>query len=114
MRQQKSESEIKADIQELLGVLEDHGLLYWTRNNTASVNVGGRHMTTGKKGSPDLIICAGIYIGIEVKTPKEAERGLSSEQRHARDTIRRLGGIYAVVTSTDDVLLVLAEVGVTI
>jgi hypothetical protein len=36
----QSESEIKANIQSLLQVLENHGLLYFVRNNTASVNLG--------------------------------------------------------------------------
>lgn len=111
MKINQSESEIKANIQSLLQVLENHLLLYFVRNNTASVNLGGRHMTTGKVGSPDIIACVnGKFVGLEVKNTKGKT---SSAQEYTRDLIHKCHGEYHVVQSTDDVLRVLAAHGIT-
>jgi hypothetical protein len=60
---------------------------------------GGPHQ---KQGIPDLVGCfAGEFFGLEVKLPHRREK-VTPLQAHALDTIRKAGGVGAVVTSLQE------------
>lgn len=63
-----------------------------------------------RKGEPDLHVCfRGRFIGLEVKDPKNKSYGATALQIQRIKEIRKSGGIAAVVTSPEDVEVLLYE-----
>ena len=63
-----------------------------------------------KKGEPDLLVCfRGRFVGLEVKDPKNKSYGATALQIQRIKEIRKSGGIAAVVTSPEDVEVLLYE-----
>lgn len=63
-----------------------------------------------KKGEPDLLVCfRGRFVGLEVKDPKNKSYGATALQIQRIKEIRNSGGIAAVVTSPEDVEVLLYE-----
>ena len=60
-------------------------------------------------GIPDILFCyRGYFGGLEVKQPG-AENSVSPRQRYVLRSIERAGGYAAVVSSTREVVHILAE-----
>lgn len=60
-------------------------------------------VSASKKGVPDLLACyKGLFIGIEVKTPK-TKSNTSMLQKYNLDCIRECGGISMVACSVSEV-----------
>lgn len=90
------ETEIQSAICDYLA---QRNYFYWRQNNTGKMP-GGRYASV-KKGIPDIIVIkAGRFIGIEVKTD---EGRLSPDQvEFGRECVRN-GGEYVVARSIDDI-----------
>jgi hypothetical protein len=104
------EAELSRVIKDYLQFQENLGKLYFVRNNSLAgtllrKNGYKSYVRQGKKGSPDFIVLAdGKYIGLELK----GEGGkLSPEQEEAKKKIEKLGGIYKIITSLEDLIEIL-------
>lgn len=79
--------------------------IYYIRNNSFVGRVVSNKgktgwMQTGKKGSPDIILChKGCWIGIEVKSEKGKQ---NKHQIQAEQAIRSAGGQYFVIRSIEE------------
>jgi len=77
---------------------------FWRQNN-APIFSNGRYFAMpkySKHGIPDIILIKdGIFIGLEVKTPKTKQ---SDNQKVFEEGLKEAGGQYHVVTSIDDVI----------
>ena len=106
------ESEIQSEIINYLQILENQGKLFFHRmNNIPAVNkVNGvtkfRRLPPGaKRGVPDIIIVkAGRFIGIEVKTKTGTQ---STYQKEIEKSLKKHGGEYYIVRSLADVQSIL-------
>lgn len=80
------------------------------RNNTGAVQEGRRFIRFGPKGGADILGVLppdGRFLALEVKRPG---RHATQEQQAFLDWVDAAGGIGEVVTSIQDVRLVLARV----
>ena len=124
VRKSQLEKTIQSAIQEFLELQEELGLLVYQKNNTGAVRIerpGAKSsfMRFGKKGSPDFLVwrfrelrIAALdhdtinfqafleTLFIEVKTDVGKQ---SDAQRVFQQKVEKLGGIYLVVRSLDDV-----------
>ena len=79
------------------------------RMNTGKARMGGRFVTFGIPGQPDIFaIIQGRFVGIEVKTETGRQ---SKDQKNWQRNCERAGGIYILARSVDDVRIVLEEAG---
>jgi Holliday junction resolvase len=63
-------------------------------------------------GCPDIICCyQGRFVALEVKREKDGKYGATSKQLHEIDRIRRAGGIAEVVSSVDEVAVLIDALG---
>jgi hypothetical protein len=86
-------------------------LLAW-RNNTGALSPApGRFVRFGVPGSADItgILRGGRRLEIEVKAPRGR---LSADQEAFGENIRRMGGLYVVAYSVEDVQEALRKAGV--
>lgn len=61
-------------------------------------------ITTNKAGVPDILVCyKGLFLGLEVKRPKNPSKTHEALQAYHQQAIRDNGGISQIVTSVDDV-----------
>ena len=75
--------------------------IYYFRSSAGQVRLdSGRYFRTGKPGVPDISVCAGGYIGLEVKTEKGRQSAL---QKKAEAEIVAAGGEYKIIRSLEDV-----------
>ena len=76
------------------------------RANTGAMKIDNRHVRFGIKGAADItgVLAGGRRLEIEVKRPG---RKPDMHQRAFGESITRLGGLYLVATSVDDVRAVL-------
>lgn len=98
---------LEKDIQMIIcKYLEYKGHFFWRQNNIP-VFSNGRFFAMpkySKRGVPDIIAILpynGQFVGIEVKRPNGK---LSEHQEAFRDELQRLGGLYVVATSLDDII----------
>jgi hypothetical protein len=97
MTSRTPEGEIVALICEYLTA---RGVFFWRQNNTGKMP-GGRYASV-MKGVPDIIVVkAGKFIGLEVKTP---DGRLSDDQHEFCRRLTLAGGDYHVARSVDDVI----------
>lgn len=103
-------------ITQYLQLLENQGRIWFHRtNNNAVYDRTRKTFRTAngagyKYGVPDIECVAapnGVYIGIEVKSGKGGVQ--SDHQKQAEAFIRRVGGIYVLARSVDDVIKVFAS-----
>lgn len=86
--------------------LEIKGIFFWRQNNTP-IFAQGRFRAMpkySKLGIPDIIAILppnGRFVAIEVKRPNGK---LSEHQEAFRDELQRIGGLYVVATSVDDII----------
>lgn len=101
-----SEAVVKKSITEYLNLQEKMGKCYFVRNNSFAGRLldklGRMHyVQQGKTGSPDIIaLIGGKFVGIEVKS---SIGKMSDEQKQAQVQIEKLGGIYRLARSIDDI-----------
>ena len=109
MKQKIKESDIQRSILDYLEILEKQGRCYCFRSGAGAMKLeNGRYFKTGKKGCPDITCVAnGKFIGLECKTPTGK---LSEAQNEAKRAITKAGGIYNVVTSIDEVVLIMRNI----
>jgi hypothetical protein len=95
-------------IMNYLDILERQGKLYYIRSNSGAVRLqNGAFMKTGKVGCADIIcLYKGKFIAIEVKNEKGKQ---TPEQKMTGEIIDKLGGIYFVARSIDDVIRMLEQ-----
>ena len=80
--------------------LKANNYFYWRSNNIA---VQGRSFS-GRRGVPDLLVVLpphGRLLGIEVKSEKGR---MSEHQKEFKSNLDRLGAVYAMVQSLDDLI----------
>lgn len=71
------------------------------RANTGAAKFDGRYVKFGIKGMADIIgVLGGRFLAIEVKRPG---RKPDMHQKAFGQSVTRLGGVYLVATSVDDV-----------
>ena len=77
-------------------------IFHYRQNSGAFMTKSGGFMRASSvNGLPDIVaIKDGIYIGLEVKTPKGKQQ---ESQKHIQNEITKAGGLYFVVKSLDDV-----------
>lgn len=79
------------------------------RMNTGKARMGGRFVTFGIPGQPDIFaIIRGRFVGIEVKTATGRQ---SKDQKNWQRNCERAGGLYILARSVDDVRVVLSLAG---
>ena len=84
-------------VNRLLAAVSPLGLAW--PNQTGAVQVGGRLIRYGLKGSPDILACVrGRMIGIEAKVGRDAHR---PAQRRFAAALDAAGGLYVIARSTD-------------
>ena len=104
------ESNIQKGIVDYLQMLENMGKVYFFRNNSFAgtfkrANGSNGYVKNNKPGMPDIIcLYQGKYVGIEVKSSKGKQ---TPEQKKAQEDIERLGGIYLLVRSLEEVTSVI-------
>ena len=79
------------------------------RQNTGAVTIGNRHVRFGIAGAADItgILADGRRLEIEVKAPKGRQ---SVTQKAFQEVIERMGGLYVLARSADDVIEELGDV----
>jgi hypothetical protein len=89
-------------MREILNYLDSRAGLYAWRNNTGAVKVEGRWVRFGCPGSPDILAvqAGGRMVGVEVKAALGSQ---SAGQKAWQRRIERLGGLYILARSVDDV-----------
>jgi hypothetical protein len=99
----RTESEIKRDILVRLGSRAD--IRIWNNPTGVARSVDGeeRVMRFGVPGQADLtgVLPGGRRLELEVKTPVGRQ---SEQQRKFEAMVRRFGGLYLLVRSSDDAL----------
>ena len=105
------ESAIQASILHYLTILEKQGRLSFIRNNSFSGSIQRRNGSQGyiknaKRGAPDIIVFLpnGYYVLLEVKSDTGKQ---SQEQKDYQTLLQKLGGMYHIVRSLDEVEVVL-------
>ena len=91
------------DIQKsILDYLVYKGIFHWKVNNVGTYRQDtGRYIPASLKGVPDIIcVLDGLFVGIEVKTPKTYQ---NEAQKRFEDAVVKAGGVYIVARSIDDV-----------
>ena len=79
------------------------------RMNTGKARMGGRFVTFGIPGQPDIFaIIRGRFVGIEVKTATGRQ---SKDQQNWQRNCERAGGLYILARSVDDVRVMLEKEG---
>jgi hypothetical protein len=107
LKRNTKESDIQYSILQYLNTLQQSLPIYFFRSNSGAFNIvdkagNQRFMKTGKKGCPDIILCAfGKFIGIEVKNEKGS---LSEYQKQTCLEIDKAGGIYLTVRSVVELI----------
>lgn len=94
----------KATQKAILDYLELTGVFHWRNNSGAMRTEHGSFVRFGTAGSPDIIVVLpphGQILGIEVK---DGRGSLSAAQKAFRDALERVGGLYLVARSLDDVI----------
>lgn len=77
------------------------------RMNTGKARMGGRFVTFGIPGQPDIFaIIQGRFVGIEVKTATGRQ---SKDQQNWQRNCERAGGLYILARSVIDVESALRE-----
>lgn len=72
-------------------------------------------MATNKAGVPDLLVCyKGLFLGLEVKRPKNPSKTHEALQAYHQQSIRDNGGRTFVVNSVDMVRDILRSIDETI
>lgn len=101
----KPEGFIQSYVLGRLQVLENQGIVYFARTNSFSglvtrYNGSQGYVKNSKRGMPDIVFCMhGKYVGIELKSPKGRQ---SPEQKLAELHITKVGGIYAVIKTSEE------------
>lgn len=102
----KSEHDIQALILIYVTSLPD---TFAFRMNTGKARMGGRFVTFGIPGQPDIFaIIRGRFVGIEVKTATGRQ---SKDQKNWQRNCERAGGLYILARSVDDVRSALSLAG---
>ena len=107
----RAEKDIVAAIMNYLAIRPD--LVVW-RQNVGALSIegatGNRFIRFGRVGQADItgIMAGGRRLEIEVKGPKGRQ---SDTQREFEAEISRLGGLYFIARSVQDVIDALPEVG---
>lgn len=71
------------------------------RMNTGKARMGGRFVTFGIPGQPDIFaIIQGRFVGIEIKSAAGRQ---SKDQKNWQRNCERAGGIYILARSVEDV-----------
>lgn len=79
------------------------------RMNTGKARMGGRFVTFGIPGQPDIFaIIQGRFVGIEVKTAVGRQ---SKDQKNWQRNCERAGGLYILARSVEDVRTALSSAG---
>ena len=79
------------------------------RMNTGKARMGGRFVTFGIPGQPDIFaIIQGRFVGIEVKTVVGRQ---SKDQKNWQRNCERAGGLYILARSVEDVRVTLEKEG---
>lgn len=102
----KLERDIQTEIMLALG--SRPGVRVFRLNVGLGHTARGAVVRFGLPGMADLLVCTGAkYLWLECKSKSGS---LRPAQRNFRDTIRAIGGAYAVVRSVDEALAALEEV----
>lgn len=98
-----SEREIQKTILDYLQLQENMGKCYCFRAGSGLIKTErGGYFKTGKKGCPDILcLIRSIFVAFEVKAPKGRQ---SDEQKVTQKKIEKLGGVYKVAKSLEDVI----------
>lgn len=98
----RSESEIQNEIIHYLTTLQPK-IVFWRNNVGGLKDINGRIVRFGLKGSADIIGIIspnGKFLAIECKTEKGKQR---PEQIAFEKMINKMGGIYILARSVEDV-----------
>ncbi len=92
----------ESDIQKaIIQYLTIKKIFHYRQNSGAFKTEKGFMRAASVNGLPDIVVIKdGIYIGLEVKTPKGKQQ---ESQKHIQNEITKAGGLYFVVKSLDDV-----------
>jgi len=76
--------------------------MFFYRQNTAALPTeAGGFYRFGTPGAPDIVlICAGIYVGIECKSSSGRQ---SPAQKDFQERLEKVGGVYILARSIDEV-----------
>lgn len=93
-------------MRDILAAYDKHPRIVLWRANTGVARMRGFHVRFGKVGQGDItgIVEGGRRVEIECKLKKNAQR---DEQVKFADMIRRMGGIYVLAFSVEDVTSIL-------
>lgn len=93
-------------VRDILAVYDKHPRIVLWRANTGVARMRGFHVRFGKVGQGDItgLNSDGVRIEIECKLKKNTQR---DEQVKFADMIRRMGGIYILAFSVEDVTSIL-------
>jgi len=99
----KQANVLEKDIQKTICEYLTYRKHFWYRQNTGAFKTEtGGFYRFGAKGSPDIVVVKeGKYIGLEVKTSTSK---LSTSQEAFRDALHKVGALYYLVRSVDDVI----------
>lgn len=98
-----TEAQILQQVRQRLGKRPD--VLLCRYNGAAiSLSAGRFFRACSVNGTPDLVgiltVCGmGVYLGIEVKTPKGRQ---SADQKRFEAAVKAHGGVYLIATSADE------------
>lgn len=68
-------------------------------------------ITTNRAGVPDILVCyKGLFLGLEVKRPKNPSKTHEALQAHHQQAIRDNQGLAFIVTSVNDVKKILEQI----
>ena len=113
-KRSKNDATLEHNIQSsILQYLHARGIFAY-RQNTGVDRTGGRWISYGVKGSPDILsVIGGKYIGIEVKGYDINGRKTkqSESQKEFQRKLELAGGDYYVVWSLDEVIDILKKYG---
>ncbi len=104
-----TESEVQSAILTWLKDEQDAGKLIYWRVPLGGVKHGGKTKKNPMKGMPDVcgVMKGGLYFAIEIKDEKKGT--FNQAQMDWALKLQRIGAIYLVATSLDDVQLGLAS-----
>jgi len=76
--------------------------MFFYRQNTGTfATEAGGYYRFGTVGAPDIVlICAGIYVGIECKSSSGRQ---SPAQKDFQERLEKVGGVYILARSMDEV-----------
>ena len=84
-------------------------ILTWLRKQERSFAYKAKGDPRQQKGIPDIILCwDGAYFAFEVKVPGR-EKKVTDYQRHVLNKVKEAGGGAYVVTSLQEVKVILGE-----